>query len=72
MDVGSFVQEFGLAALGACALLVSSWMVIRAGRRDRDQAQHLATKERIDRLAVEIRHIERCAKIEPFYPGAEL
>ena len=62
-------NEWALAAFAALATLGASYLLIRSGRRDRAQDEREANKDRLDKHAVEIRHIQREAKIEPFYDG---
>lgn len=67
--MGDLLREYGLAAFSALAVVGASYLVIWAGRRDRDQDEHSKTSRRIDRHAVEIRHTQRETKVDPFYPG---
>jgi hypothetical protein len=43
-----FWREFGLVALGALATLVSSWLLIRAGRRDRREDKFTSLEDEVE------------------------
>ena len=63
------LHEWALAAFSGLIAILASLVLIRAGRRDRHLDEREATKKRIDRHAVEIRHTQKEANISPFYDG---
>lgn len=61
-----FFREFGLTAFAALATVGASWLLIRAGRRDRAQDELAKQGDRINRYGIEIRHLQHSTSTPPF------